>query len=78
MQFNIALGSDQTKQFKFMNYLRSNTTYTCEVQKIGHKVELDEDEDGGEGEAAARTGYAMGLFRGPGCARGGGTCENTM
>ena len=39
MQFNCSLGSDQTKPFKFTQFLKSTTTYTCRIEKIGAKVE---------------------------------------
>lgn len=35
MTFKSALGSDITQTFKFLNYCRKPTTYTCRVDKIG-------------------------------------------
>lgn len=35
MTFKTSLGSDLIQTFKFINYLRKQTTYACRVEKIG-------------------------------------------
>jgi hydrocephalus-inducing protein len=56
MSFKASLGSDIIQSFKFLNYCRKPTTYTCRVDKLGPGGKPASQQPGGEAVAAAPAG----------------------